>query len=31
MFDYLDKDKSKELGYNEFCGMCDELRRKNEP
>lgn len=28
MFEYLDKNRSGELSYNEFCEICEERRRK---
>jgi Ca2+-binding EF-hand superfamily protein len=28
MFDYLDKNRSGDLTYNEFCEICEERRRK---
>ena len=31
MFEYLDQDNSRELKYNEFCGICEERRRKIDP
>lgn len=28
MFDFLDKNRTGDLTYNEFCDICEERRRK---